>query len=76
VREASSKRRLLARTVRAGYRSGSSGSWGRAASGGRGALTFGNGRETVRGRHAIFTAARDPDLTSGHHMQRSVSLPA
>ena len=29
----------------------------------RGALTFRNGRETVRGRHAIFTAARDPKPT-------------
>jgi hypothetical protein len=57
-------RSVLARSFRASYRSRWSGSWGRAASGGRGALTFRNGRETVRGRHAIFTAARDPKQNS------------
>jgi len=50
----------VARSFRAARRSCWSGIWGRAASGGRGALTFRNGRETVRGRHAIFTVARDP----------------
>ena len=50
----------MAQTVRAGYRSGWSGSWGRAANGARGAPTFSNGKETVRGRQGIFTAAHDP----------------
>ena len=29
----------------------------------RGAPTFSNGRQTVRGRQVIFTAARDPKAT-------------
>jgi hypothetical protein len=51
---------LLARSFRTARRSCWSASRGQAASGGRGALTFHNGRETVRGRHAICRAACDP----------------
>ncbi len=46
----------MARSFRAGYCWGWSGNWGLAASGGRGALTFRNGRETFRERHANRTA--------------------
>jgi hypothetical protein len=54
---------LLARTVRAGHRSRWSGSWGRAASGARGALTFRmGGRPSV----ASTPSSGQPVTPNGH----------
>ena len=34
----------------------------------REALTFSNGRQTVRGGHGVFTAARDPKRIKGEEL--------